>query len=130
VSFLLVSVVVTYGTPGLSRAQVPIQHSSTPAEARPSPAVEGEFRDISKVLSSQHEHPAEAPSAASTPFRIVTIRQGAVVHAGGRDFSPPTEECANAMIDALDAREMVAAPDQECADLMEEALELRIRTGK
>ena len=125
-SFLLVSV-VTYGALRFSQAQVSVQRSSTAAA---SPAVEGTFRDISKVLSSQHEHPPQAPSAASTPFKIVTIRHAVVLHAGGRNFSPPTEECGRAMADALNAQEMVAAPDQECADMMEEALELRMRTGQ
>ena len=129
-SFLLVGLIV-FGAFALSRAQTRTDGvTSVPPDSQLAPPIQGIPRDISKLPSSTAETSAEIPSAFTSPAPLQTHLHIPVIHAGDRNFDPPTYECAQAILEALNARALVPTPDEKCADMMGEVLELRLRTGE
>jgi hypothetical protein len=126
-SLLLVAVIMC-GAVGLSRAQTPSDSGDAiKRQANPEPTIPQAYRDISKIPA---ESPGAAPTVPISERRIVTHIQEPVIHAGGRNFSPPAMKCAQAIQDALNSETLVPAPDEKCADMMEDALDARLRTGQ
>lgn len=125
---LLSICVIACGAVGMSRAQTPPDEVIA-GHANPEPTPPQVHRDISKILSAR-ESPAAAPSASNAPRNWITLKTLDTIHAGGRNFSPPSYECAEAIEHALNAQTLLPAPDEKCADMMDEALEVRLRTGE
>src|SRR5713226_9234608 len=113
-----------------ARAQTPADEvPPVRLQAQREPTPPQVHRDISKILSAQ-ESPGAAPSASSSPRDWVLLKTLPTIQAGGRNFSPPTEECAQAIASALNTETLVTAPDKACVDMLDEALQLRLRTGE
>ena len=115
--------VILCGAVGLSRAQT----VASERQPNPEPTIPQVHRNISKIPV---ENPDAAPTIPISKRRLVTHIQEPIIHAGGRNFEPPTMECADAIQKALNSETLVPAPDDICADMMEEALDARLRTGQ